>query len=219
MIEIAVSILSADWGNLKEEIARIEDQIEALHFDIMDGHFVPEISFGAGLLEALRGHFPHPFYAHLMVNEPERFIGGLIRAGANAIYIHIESTPHLHRALNRIKEAGLSAGVALNPATPLHLLEDIWDITDNLLIMSVNPGAGGQVFLPFILNKIKKARQIIEERGLPTKIAVDGGINLETSTPVVEAGASILVVGSYVFNGENPRENLRKLREKIRITT
>lgn len=217
MIEIAVSILSADWGNLRGEIAQIEDQIDALHFDIMDGHFVPDISFGVGLVEALRGHFTHPFYAHLMVNEPERFIEGLIRAGANAIYIHLESTPHLHRALDRIKEAGLSAGVALNPATPLHLLEDIWEITDNLLIMSVNPGAGGQVFLPFILNKIKKARQIIEERRLPTKIAVDGGINLETSVSAVEAGASILVVGSYVFNGENPRENLRKLREKIRI--
>jgi len=216
MIELSASILSADQGNLRGEIEKIKTGIDSLHFDIMDGHFVPEISFGASLVESLRNYFPLPFYIHLMVEKPEKYINRFALAGADVIYIHLESTPHLHRALEKIKERELKAGVALNPATPLSSLEEIWDMIDVLLIMTVNPGYGGQELLPFTLKKVAKAKRIISQEGYTTKIAVDGGINDITAKQAKDAGASIFVVGSYVFRSEDPLKALIELREKLK---
>ncbi|MBC7329187.1 ribulose-phosphate 3-epimerase [bacterium] len=216
MIELSASILSADQGDLRGEIEGIKTGIDSLHFDIMDGHFVPEISFGASLVESLRNYFSLPFYVHLMVEKPEKHIHRFALAGADAIYIHLESTPHLHRALEKIKEKELKAGVALNPATPLSSLEELWDMIDLLLIMTVNPGYGGQELLPFTLNKVAKAKRIISEGGYATKIAVDGGINNITAKQARDAGASILVVGSYIFQSEDPLKALIELRESLK---
>jgi ribulose-phosphate 3-epimerase len=216
MIELSASILSAEQGNLRGQIEKVKTGIDSIHFDIMDGHFVPEISFGAGLVESLRNYFSLPFYIHLMVEKPERYINRFALAGADAIYIHLESTPHLHRALEKIKERELKAGVALNPATPLSSLEEIWDMIDVLLIMTVNPGYGGQELLPFTLKKVAKAKRIISQGGYATKIAVDGGINDITAKQAKDAGASIFVVGSYVFQSEDPLKALIELREKLK---
>jgi ribulose-phosphate 3-epimerase len=216
MIELSASILSADQGNLRGEIEKIKTGIDSLHFDIMDGHFVPEISFGASLVESLRNYFPLPFYIHLMVEKPEKYINRFALAGADVIYIHLESTPHLHRALEKIKERELKAGVALNPATPLSSLEEIWDMIDVLLIMTVNPGYGGQELLPFTLKKVAKAKRIISQEGYITKIAVDGGINDITAKQAKDAGASIFVVGSYIFQNEAPLKALIELRESLK---
>jgi len=216
MIELSASILSAEQGNLRGQIEKIKTGIDSIHFDIMDGHFVPEISFGAGLVESLRNYFSLPFYIHLMVEKPERYINRFALAGADAIYIHLESTPHLHRALEKIKEKELKAGVALNPATPLSSLEEIWDMIDVLLIMTVNPGYGGQELLPFTLKKVAKAKRIISQEGYATKIAVDGGINDITAKQAKDAGASVLVVGSYIFQSEDPLKALIELRESLK---
>ncbi|MGB9876546.1 MAG: ribulose-phosphate 3-epimerase [bacterium] len=215
MIELSASILSADLGNLRGELEKIRHSIDSIHFDIMDGHFVPEISFGAGLVEALRGYFSLPFYVHLMVENPEKYLNTFALAGADAIYIHQESVPHLHRVLEKIKGKGIKAGVALNPATPLSLLEDLWDAIDVLLVMTVNPGFGGQELLPFTLRKVEKAKRLISEGEYHTRIAVDGGINDRTARMAKEAGASILVVGSYIFQNADPLEALSRLRESL----
>ncbi len=214
-MEISLSLLSADQGNLRGEVEKVKDVIDSLHFDIMDGHFVPEIGLGMGVVEALRSHFSFPFYVHLMVEEPEKYIDRFAEAGADVIYIHIESTPHISRVLERIKDKGLKGGVALNPATPIIFLEQIWELMDVLLLLTVNPGYGGQKLLPFTIGKIKKAKNTIMEKGLPIKIAVDGGINLATVKEVCEAGASIIVVGSYVFESENPLKAIKSLRGKM----
>lgn len=214
MTEISASLLSADQGNLRGEVERIKDVVDSLHFDIMDGHFVPEIGLGMGVVEALREQFPFPFYVHLMVEEPEKYIDRF--SSADVIYIHWEASPHIARALDKIKEKGLRAGVALNPATPVSLLEEVWDMLDVLLIMTVNPGYAGQHILPFTLSKVRKARDIISAKGLPTKIAVDGGIDNKTVREVWEAGASIMVVGSYIFQSNDPLKAVQSLREKLR---
>jgi ribulose-phosphate 3-epimerase len=216
MMELSASILCADQGNIRWQIERIKRGIDSLHFDIMDGHFVPEISFGAGLVESLRNYFSLPFYIHLMVEKPEKHINSFALAGADAIYIHLESTTHIHRTLEKIKEKELEAGVALNPATPLSLLEELWDMIDVLLVMTVNPGYGGQELLPFTLRKVVKARRKILEGGYRTKIAVDGGINNMTAKQAKDAGASILVVGSYIFQSEAPLKALLELRESLK---
>jgi ribulose-phosphate 3-epimerase len=215
MIELSASILCADQGNLRGQIERIKTGIDSIHFDIMDGHFVPEISFGAGLVESLRSYFSLPFYIHLMVEKPEKHIDRFALAGGDAIYIHLESTLHLHGILEKIKEKELKVGVALNPATPLSSLEELWDMIDVLLIMTVNPGYGGQELLPFTLKKVAKAKSIISEGGYGTRIAVDGGINSITARQAKEAGASILVVGSYIFQSEDPLKALLELRESL----
>lgn len=214
-MEISVSLLSADQGDLRGEVKRIKDAIDSLHFDIMDGHFVPEIGLGVGVVEALRSDFSLPFYVHLMVEEPEKYINRFAKAGADVIYVHLESSPHILRALEKIKDNGLKAGVALNPATPISLLEEIWEMMDVLLVMTVNPGYGGQRLLPFTIGKVRRARDIIEEKGLPIKIAVDGGIDLTNVREVHEAGASIIVVGSYVFQSEEPLKAIEALRKNI----
>lgn len=215
MIEISASLLSADQGNLRGEVERVKHVIDSLHFDIMDGHFVPEIGIGMGVVEALRRYFSLPFYVHLMVTEPEKYIRRLAEAGADGIYVHLESSPHILRALEKIKEKGLRAGVVLNPATPLSLLEELWDIMDVVLLMTVNPGYGGQKLLSFTLNKVRKARDILRERGLSIKIAVDGGIDITTVRGLWEAGASIMVVGSYIFESEDPVKAVKALREEV----
>lgn len=214
-MEISLSLLSADQGDLRGEVNRVKDAVDSLHFDIMDGHFVPEIGLGIGVVEALRNHFSFPFYVHLMVEEPEKYINRFVKAGADVIYVHIESTPHLTRALEKIRDKGLKAGVALNPATPLSLLEEIWEMMDVLLIMTVNPGYGGQKLLPFTIGKVRKARDIIKERGLSLKIAVDGGIDHTNVREIWEAGASIIVVGSYVFQSDEPLKAIDVLRKNI----
>lgn len=215
MTELSVSLLSADQGNLRGEIERIKDTIDSLHIDVMDGHFVPEIGFGASVIESLRSHFSLPFYAHLMVEKPERHIGSFASAGVDAIFIHYESTPHIFRVLEKIRDKGVKAGIALNPATPLCLLEEIWEFIDILLIMTVNPGYGGQKLLPFTLKKIEKASKIISEKGLPVRISADGGININNIKKVRKAGASILVVGSYIFENDDPARAVKTLRKEI----
>lgn len=214
-MEICVSLLSADQSNLREEVEKIKSAIDSLHFDIMDGHFVPQIGLGIGVVESLRRHFSLPFYVHLMVENPEKYIDQLAKDGADVIYVHWESTPHITRVLDKIKDKGLKTGVALNPATPIILLEEIWDLIDVLLVMTVNPGYGGQQFLRFTLNKIRKAKTIIEEKGLSTKIAVDGGIDPSNAKEVYEAGASILVVGSYILQSEDPLKAIESLKQVL----
>lgn len=215
-MEISASLLSADQGNLRGEVERIKEFVDSLHFDIMDGHFVPEIGLGMGVVKALRKHFSLPFYVHLMVEEPEKYVKELAKAGADVIYVHFESSPHITRALEKIKDKELKTGVAINPSTPIAFLEEIWEMMDVLLIMTVNPGYGGQKLLPFTIGKIKRAKKAIEERGLSAKIAVDGGIDLGTARKVCEAGASIIVVGSYIFQSKDPLKALELLRKNIR---
>ncbi|NLC77419.1 MAG: ribulose-phosphate 3-epimerase [Clostridia bacterium] len=205
MIEIAPSLLSADFSRLAEEIGSIEKLgINMLHLDVMDGHFVPNITFGPGLIKDLRGSSKMVFDVHLMIENPEKYVRDFVRAGADIVTVHAEATLHLHRLLSQIKEEGVKAAVALNPATPLTAIEWVLPQLDMVLLMSVNPGFGGQQFIPAVLPKIKALKQMLLEKGLKIPIQVDGGINRHTAGTVVAAGADILVAGSAVF-GEADR--------------
>lgn len=199
-VRIAPSLLSADFGALAAA-ARIchEAGAECLHFDVMDGQFVPNLTFGAQVLAALRNASPARFEAHLMVVEPERFIGDFVRAGADLITVQAEACIHLQRVLGQIRAAGALAGVALNPATPLNVLDYILDDIDLLLIMTVNPGFGGQKFLPAMTGKIRQARQLLDAAGKRVELEVDGGVEPGNAGSLVEAGARTLVAGTSVF--------------------
>lgn len=200
MVKLAPSLLSADFSCLGSEIKRVEKHgIEMLHLDVMDGHFVPNITFGPGLISALRPHSRMIFDVHLMIEQPERYIRDFARAGADYITVHAEATCHLHRVLSQIREQGAKPAVAVNPATPVSAVEWVLPMVDMVLVMSVNPGFGGQKFIPEIIPKIKTLKQMIQEKNLEIPIQVDGGINHETAPLVVEAGAEILVAGSAIF--------------------
>lgn len=215
MIKIAPSILSADFSKLGEEIVKIADAgADMVHIDVMDGHFVPNLTLGAPIVKALRKVTDLPFDVHLMINNPENLIDDFIDAGADIITIHMESTNHLHRLIQRIKSKGVKAAVSLNPATPLNTLEEILVDLDMVLLMSVNPGFGGQSFIPATLDKISRLKEMINAKKLNIDIQVDGGINLETAPEVIKHGANILVAGSAVYGSKDVKDTITKLKKQ-----
>ncbi|NLD45267.1 MAG: ribulose-phosphate 3-epimerase [Chloroflexi bacterium] len=199
-ILFAPSILSADFARLGEHVREAEEAgADLLHIDVMDGHFVPNITIGPLVVRALRPVTGLPLHVHLMIEQPERYIDDFARAGADLITVHVETCPHLHRTLQQIREVGALPAVTLNPATPLSNLSEVLAMVDTVLIMTVNPGFGGQELIPATLDKVRRLRQMLDERGLRCTIEVDGGVNEETIRSVVEAGADSLVMGSAIF--------------------
>jgi ribulose-phosphate 3-epimerase len=214
MIEIAPSILSADFARLGEQIATVEKAgASLLHVDVMDGRFVPNITIGLPVVKAISRATRLPIDAHLMIVEPGRYAEQFVKAGAQMVSIHIEADPHAHRTLTGIRQAGALAGLAINPATSLSTLDEAIKFADYVLIMSVNPGFGGQEFIPESLEKVRRLRKMIDERGLKTRIEIDGGINAENIADVTSAGAEIIVSGSSIFAAKDPAVALRQLRE------
>lgn len=212
-IQIAPSILSADFSKLGEEVKQVEEGgADLLHVDVMDGHFVPNITIGPLVVEAVRKRTGLPLDVHLMIEQPERYIHAFAEAGADILTVHVEATSHLHRLIFQVKEAGVKVGVALNPATPLEMVLPILADIDMVLLMTVNPGFGGQRFIPSVLHKIRRLRQILDQEGLSADIEVDGGINGQTAAMTVEAGANILVAGSAIFGKGDRREAIIDLR-------
>ncbi len=200
-ILFAPSILSADFARLGEHVREAEEAgADLLHIDVMDGHFVPNITIGPLVVRALRPVTGLPLHVHLMIEQPERYIDDFARAGADLITVHVETCPHLHRTLQQIREVGALPAVTLNPATPLSSLSEVLAMVDTVLIMTVNPGFGGQELIPATLDKVRRLRQMLDERGLRCTIEVDGGVNEETIRSVVEAGADSLVMGSAIFS-------------------
>ncbi|MFA5536215.1 MAG: ribulose-phosphate 3-epimerase [Bacillota bacterium] len=216
MISFAPSLLSADFSRLGSEIKQVEvPGVEFLHLDIMDGNFVPNITFGPDVVKSLRPLTKIKFDAHLMINKPENFITAFAEAGVDYITVHAEGNHHLHRLLTDIREHGVKAAVALNPSTPLSAIDWVLPELDMVLLMSVNPGFGGQKFIPGILTKIKQLKQMIDSRGLAIPIQVDGGINTETAPLAVKAGAQILVAGSAIFGQGDIKQAVNELRQSI----
>lgn len=215
MFEIAPSILSADFARLGEELKAVErGGAGVIHFDVMDGHFVPNITIGLPVVKAVRKATHLPIDAHLMITEPLRYATQFAEAGANMVSVHVEADPHLQRTLVAIREKGARAGVAINPATPLVALEEALPFADFVLLMSVNPGFGGQQFIRTSLDKLRRLRRMIDERGLKTQIEIDGGIDRDNIAEIVAAGAEIIVSGSAVFGAEEgPEEAVRIMRE------
>lgn len=215
---LSPSLLSADFSRLKEELQDITDGgATYLHIDVMDGSFVPSISFGMPVIKSLRSVTELCFDVHLMIDNPERYIKDFVDCGANIITVHAEATNHLNRVLMQIKESGLKAGVSLNPATPLSVLEHVLEYVDMVLIMSVNPGFGGQQYIPNTTEKIKALRKMIEEKGLDIDIEVDGGVKTSNVKEVLEAGANVIVAGSAVFN-DKTLENTKAFIEVLNST-
>ena len=213
-MKIAPSILSSDFSQLGDEIKRVEAAgADIIHIDIMDGHFVPNLTFGPPIVAAIRKCTKLPFDVHLMISDPEQYIDPFIAAGADIISVHVEATNHLHRLIQSIKQQGVKAAVALNPATSLVFIEEILTDVNMVLLMSVNPGFGGQKFIPSSLTKLKKLKQILVERNLEkVDIEIDGGINLDNVQSITSAGANIIVAGSAVFNHSNLQTAIDKLR-------
>ncbi|AEH44198.1 ribulose-phosphate 3-epimerase [Thermodesulfatator indicus DSM 15286] len=219
MIKIAPSILSADFGRLAEEVKAItEAGADVIHIDVMDGHFVPNITIGPVVIKAIREASSLPFDVHLMITNPDNYLEDFAKAGADWLSVHVEAAVHLHRTISRIKELGKKAGVVLNPATPIESVDYILEEVDFVLIMSVNPGFGGQKFIPSALRKIRELKQLIRSRGIDIPIQVDGGVNLETLAEVVKAGADIVVAGSAIFGTEDYAKTIKAFRQKITET-
>lgn len=209
---IAPSVLSADFLNLGRDIEMLnQSKAEWIHLDIMDGLFVPNISFGLPVVQAIRKATTKTLDVHLMIEQPERYITAFADAGADVLTLHYEASRHLHRAMQQIRDAGMKAGVVLNPHTPVELLQDLLPYLDLVLLMSVNPGFGGQKFIPQILDKTVRLKKMIEKRGLEVLIEVDGGVNAETAAQLFDAGADALVAGSYVFGSEDPQKTIERL--------
>ncbi len=211
MIKISPSILASDFANLEKEIKKIDEAgCDLIHIDVMDGSFVPNISFGLPVISSIRKCTKKPFDVHLMIDSPERYLEDFKKAGADIITVHAEATKHLHRTLQAIKALGLKSGVALNPGTDVSCLKYVLDHMDMILVMTVNPGFGGQKFIPETVEKIKEAKELIKDRDID--IQVDGGISAENAAVVIEAGANVLVSGSAIFNAINPKDEILKMK-------
>jgi ribulose-phosphate 3-epimerase len=214
-IRIAPSILSANFAALGDEIRKVEDAgAQLIHVDVMDGHFVPNITIGPPVLESIRKTTKLPLDVHLMISDPDKYIPAFSEAGADILTVHAESTVHLDRTLNFIRSHNVGVGVSINPATPILMVENVLGLADMLLVMTVNPGFGGQKFITYTLDKVRAARQVIENRRHRCVIEVDGGIDTETLPHVVRAGAEVLVAGSAIFHAPDPA---RKVKEMLEI--
>lgn len=210
---VSPSALAADFLHLDSELAMVErSEADWLHVDVMDGVFVPNISMGSPIIKAIRRGLSKPLDVHLMIVDPARYIGMFRDLGANILNVHYEACTHLHRAVQEIRSAGMRPAVTLNPSTPVEMLQDILPDLDMVLLMSVNPGFGGQKFIPNTINKIQRLRKMIDDAGLDTRIEIDGGVNEKTGAICVNAGADVLVAGSYVFAAENPEAAIHTLK-------
>ena len=206
-------MLAADFGNLQRDTEMVNNSdADWFHIDVMDGHFVPNISYGFPIIEVIKKHATKPLDVHLMIEKPERYIEEFAKVGADIITVHYESTVHLHRTLTQIEDAGCKAGVVLNLTTPINVLEDILPKCYMVLLMSINPGFGGQKFEDITYNRIKKLRKMIDEQGLNTRIEIDGGVTDKNIKQLVAAGADAFVAGSHVFKSDNPTETIKELK-------
>ena len=213
MIKISPSILSADFAEMGKAVELMEKSgADYIHCDVMDGAFVPNISFGPGMIKAIKKHTSLPLDVHLMVDKPERYIDDFVSAGASIITIHAEATTHIQRVLQYIRAKGVKCGLVLNPATPVDYVKYCLDCVDMILLMSVNPGFGGQKFIPAVLPKIKEVSDMIAASGYDIELEIDGGINFDNIGPVLKAGANVIVAGSTVFGHPDPAEAIRRLR-------
>ncbi|HKL08171.1 MAG TPA: ribulose-phosphate 3-epimerase [Bacteroidales bacterium] len=211
---ISPSLLAADFGNLERDITMLnQSEADWFHLDIMDGIFVPNISFGFPVMKFIKKIAQKPLDVHLMITDPDRYIDDFNEAGADILTVHIETCNHLHRSVQKIKSLGMKAGVSLNPHTPVHLLKDIIADVDLVLLMSVNPGFGGQKFIPNALEKVKELKHLITEKKSNALIEVDGGVDHSNAKGLVDAGCDVLVAGSYVFKSENPQKTIKGLKE------
>ena len=211
--KIAPSILAADFGNLQRDCEMVNNsEADWFHIDVMDGHFVPNISYGMPVIKAIKKHAEKPLDVHLMIEKPERYIEAFAKVGADIITVHYESTIHLHRTLTQIEDAGCKAGVVLNLTTPINVLEDILPKCYIVLLMSINPGFGGQKFEEITYNRVSKLRDMINKKGLKTHIEIDGGVTSANAKKLINCGADVLVAGSFIFKSKNPKQTISNLK-------